>query len=340
MKIFFQFKRTPLYPSIPQKEIIVNELTIGFNDAGQRLDKFMQKAFPGLPVPLLYKYIRKKNIRLNGKKCEVGTKLAQGDLLRLYLPPEFFEKKEGSQFLEAPSNIKVVYQDEHILLIDKPAGLLTHEDASEKRDTIINRAQHYLYKRGEYLPDEENSFAPALCNRIDRNTGGIVIVAKDFASLQILDEKIKERQITKLYLCVVHGTPAKSSALLEGYHTKDSATNMVRIKPRPSPGSKTALTRYKVLSSKDGFSLLEVELLTGRTHQIRSHMASIGHPVAGDTKYGLKSMNKNFPYQYQALWSYKLAFSFTSDAGILEYLKGREFALTDISALEKLGWKI
>ena len=302
---------------------------MGANDAGQRLDKFLQKAVPLLPKSLMYKYIRLKRIKLNGKKCDIAQKTVLGDKLELYIGDEFFAVASPS-FKDAPLQLEIVYEDENILLADKPAGMLVHEDKNESRDTLINRLLRYLYEKGEYNPDDELGFTPALCNRIDRNTGGIVIAAKNFASLQILNKKIKDREVTKLYMCLVHGVPAKKSGILKGYHTKDSVNNIVKIQKTPVKGAKTALTKYKVLAESGGFSLLEVELLTGRTHQIRAHMAFIGHPLAGDTKYGVNRMNKGISYKFQALYSYKLIFSFKTDSGILNYLKDHSFTVKNV----------
>lgn len=312
-------------------------LIIGQNDAGQRLDKFLQKAAPLLPKSLMYKYIRLKRIKLNGKRCELAQKLVSGDRLDLYIGDEFFPEPDNTlAFLSAPGGVNVVYEDENILLADKPAGMLVHEDGGGDPDTLINRILRYLYEKGEYRPGEELSFTPALCNRIDRNTGGIVIAAKNFASLQILNQKIKDREIAKLYLCVVMGSLDRKSNTLKGYHVKDAQTNSVRITPSPVPGCKTALTKYRVLREYDGLSLLEIELLTGRTHQIRAHMASIGHPLLGDTKYGVNRMNKGNSQRYQALYSYKLIFTFKTDAGILNYLKDRAFEVESVPFMADL----
>lgn len=303
------------------KSFIISE-----NDAEQRVDKFIQKAVPLLPKSLLYKYIRLKRIKLNGKRCEISRKLVPGDELSLYIGDEFFEDRPCS-FLDAPVELDIVYEDENVLLVDKPFGMLVHEDDSERRDTLINRILHYLYEKGDYLPQNESSFAPALCNRIDRNTGGIVIAAKNAEALRTLNGKIKNREITKLYLCLVHGIPATKSTILKGYHLKNSENNLVKITAGNVMGAKTALTKYTVLREYPDTSLLEVELLTGRTHQIRAHLASIGHPLLGDTKYGLNRMNKRFSYKHQALYSYKLIFSFITDAGVLNYLKDKSFTV-------------
>ena len=298
------------------------------NDAGQRLDKFLMKAVPILPRGMMYKYIREKRIKLNGKRCEISHKLAVADVLELYIRDDFFAEKDLS-FTSAPPIISVVYEDENILLADKPPGLLVHEDNGGECDTLIHRIQHYLYSKGTFDPREENSFSPALCNRIDRNTGGIVIAAKTFSALQIMSEKIKQREVRKFYLCLACGIPTPSVNTLKGWHIKDHTTNTVRILREPHPEAKTALTRYRVLRDDGANSLLEVELLTGRTHQIRVHMASIGHPLMGDTKYGHESV-KVGGRMFQALYSYKIIFDFKTPAGCLDYLSGKSFEVSQV----------
>lgn len=304
--------------------------TISENDKDQRLDKFLQKSVPLLPKSLLYKSIRKKRIKVNGKRCELNYKLQLGDRLELYLNDEFFAKEESLPFLAVPATVDVIYEDENILLVNKAQGLVVHEDNENTVDTLIHRVQHYLYNKGEYRPEQELSFAPALCNRIDRNTCGMVIVAKNAESLRILNEKIKLREITKKYLCLVLGTPKKKSGILTHYLKKNSAENRVALYDKPVPEAKTAITEYRVLESRKGLSLVEVDLKTGRTHQIRAHMSHIGHPLLGDGKYGVNAENKKYGYKHQALCSYFLRFDFGTDAGILNYLKGKEFTVKDI----------
>ncbi|MBQ1595899.1 MAG: RluA family pseudouridine synthase, partial [Clostridia bacterium] len=186
----------------------MKQLTIGKNDAGQRLDKFLQKNLPNLPQSLLYKYIRKKRIKVNGKRAEISTRLSVGDVLDLYINDEFFEKPEPTyDFLHAGTNLNILFEDENVLVLDKPVGLLAHPDDREYVDTLIGRVKRYLYEKGEYDPDAEQSFTPALVNRIDRNTGGIVLAAKTAEALRVLNQKMKDREIHKFYLCAVHGTP-------------------------------------------------------------------------------------------------------------------------------------
>lgn len=306
-------------------------LTVRDNDAGQRLDKFLTKTYRHLPLPLLYKAIRKKDIRLNGKRCDSADRLVSGDVVTAFLPDDVLQAAPPSYpFLHASRQLDIVYEDAHLLLLNKKAGLLVHPDEHEYGDTLIARVQRYLYEKGEYDPAAEHSFAPALVNRIDRNTSGIVIAAKTAVALRILNEKLKAREIQKYYLTIVHGQMPREQDTLEGYLEKDEAHNRVHISTAARQGARTIRTRYRVLEERDGLSLLEIHLLTGRTHQIRAHLASIGHPLLGDGKYGTNALNKGTGFDKQALCSYRLRFDFTTPAGELEYLNGREFTLTDV----------
>lgn len=305
-------------------------VTIGKNDAGQRVDKFLSKAFRSLPTTVMYKEIRRKNIKLNGKRCEISTRLQEGDVLALYIKDEFLEEAAPVyDFLAASKRLNIVYEDEHVLLLNKEAGLLVHPDEHEYRDTLITRVQRYLYEKGEYHPENEASFTPALVNRIDRNTCGIVIAAKTAEALRILNDKLKAREIHKFYLCVVSGRLPKKEDTLTAYLEKNEAQNRVYISARAKDGARTIATRYRVLEERGDQSLLEIELLTGRTHQIRAHLSSLGHPLLGDGKYGTNAKNRGSGYQKQALCSYKLRFDFQSPTGTLDYLNGRTFEIDD-----------
>ncbi len=314
----------------------MREFIIGPNDSGQRADKFLTKAVPSLPRPLLYKYLRMKRIKCNGKRCEISTQLQEGDVIQLYINDEFFLNADDRHaFLAAPSSLGILYEDENLLLLTKPAGLVVHEDSGNSADTLINRVQRYLFEKGEYDPERENSFAPALCNRIDRNTQGIVIAAKNAEALRILNQKIKDRELHKYYLCILHGSLPKKQDTLSAFLRKDSAANRVEIFDRMLPGCKTIITKYRILQTRGRFSLAEVELITGRTHQIRAHFAHIGHPLLGDGKYGFQKDNRGTGFSSQALCAYKLSFDFSTDGGILQYLDGQTFEIRDIPFREE-----
>ena len=309
----------------------MKDFTIGANDAGQRLDRFLAKAVPLLPASLAQKYIRIKRIKCNGARAERDQRLLSGDVLQLYINDEFFDKpREDNAYLTvAVPKLSIVYEDENILLVDKRPGLAVHpHDGAEYGRTLIDHIQAYLYQKREWSPRNENAFMPALCNRIDRNTGGIVIAAKNAETLRIINQKIKDREMDKRYLAIVEGTPRPQKGSLKGYLFKDAKKNRVFVTDTPQAGAKTCQTNYQVLASNQGLSLVECELITGRTHQIRAQFSHAGHPLLGDGKYG--KLNKNFDRSYQALYSYKLTFCFSTDAGILSYLDGKIFQVEKV----------
>ena len=304
--------------------------TVNKNDADQRLDKFLTKTIKALPQSMLYKALRTKKIKVNKKRAEPSQRLVEGDVIEMYLKDDFFagEKPEES-FKSIIPTVEPVYEDENIIICNKKPGLIVHSDDSEDVNTLINYIKAYLYRKGEYDPDAENSFQPALCNRIDRNTGGLVSAAKTAASLRIINEKIRNDEIVKRYVCAVHGIPEKKKDTLHGYLIKDGDKNTVTVyKTKPRSGDvKTIITKYNVIGENGGNALLDVELVTGRTHQIRAHMASIGHPLLGDGKYGINREDKKDGYKYQALYSRYIRFAFKDDAGELEYLRDKEIFL-------------
>lgn len=305
--------------------------TVGKNDAEQRLDKFLTKTLKALPQSMLYKALRTKKIKVNRKRAEPSQRLCEGDTIELYLKDDFFAGDTPEQsFRSLNARVDVAYEDDNIIICNKRPGLIVHSDDNEEVNTLINHIKAYLYRKGEYDPDSENSFAPALCNRIDRNTGGLVIAAKTAAALRFMNEKIKNDELTKKYVCAVHGVLEKKSDTLYGYLTKDGDKNLVTVyKQKPNNGEvKTIITKYKVLREKNGNSLCEVELVTGRTHQIRAHMASIGHPLLGDGKYGINRDDKKLGYKYQALYSKYIRFDFKGETqSEFEYLNGKEIQI-------------
>ena len=306
----------------------MKEFQIKKNDAGQRLDKFIQKTIKGIPVSLMYKSIRTKKIKVNRKRAEEKQILNLGDTVQMFLAEELFsDKVSDNELLTITPKLDIVYEDENIILMNKRPGVLVHEDDEGRDNTLLMHLQSYLYRKGEYDPRAEQSFAPALCNRIDRNTGGIVIAAKNAAALRDMNYRIKSGQVSKFYLCAVHGTMPKKADVLKGYLKKNEKTNTVDVSDTPKPGYREIITGYRVQSSKNGASLLEVELFTGRTHQIRAHLSHIGHPLLGDGKYGVNRDDKKKGYHYQALYSYKLRFDFEQSGDVLDYLSGKEYRL-------------
>ena len=315
----------------------MRELTIGKNDAGQRLDRFVAKSLPLLPSALLQKYIRLKRIKCNGIRAQRDQRLREGDVLQLYINDEFFDKpREDNLFLTLfKPSLTIVYEDENLLLLDKRPGLVVHADETEKVNTLINHIQAYLYQKREWNPKWENAFTPALCNRIDRNTGGIVIAAKNAETLRIINEKIRDREIDKRYLCITVGTPKPPQGRVQVFLVKDEKKKEVSVRDQPVPGGKTAITTYETLDRRGELSLVEVGLETGRTHQIRATFAHMGYPLLGDGKYGRGDVNRRYGETRQALYSYKLTFDFPTDAGLLNYLKGRTFQVEHIPFREK-----
>lgn len=299
---------------------------ISENDSGQRIDKFISKALPDLPKSMMYRLFRKKDIKINGKRCDISARLESGDTVTVYVKQELSaEKQHDMTFLDAPDKIEKIYEDENILIVFKPVGLDSHSNGTHNPDTLVNRIKHYLYNKKEYQPENENSFAPALCSRLDRNTSGLVMSAKNATALREINRAIKCGEVHKVYRCVTVSPPPKDSDVITAYHRKDDTRNIVRISDTAREGFKEIKTGYRVIRKKSGLSLVEVTLFTGRTHQIRAHLAHINAHILGDGKYGNISANKRYGVFRQALCAYSLKFGIPQDSP-LAYLNTAEIS--------------
>lgn len=287
----------------------MQEIVIGKNEAGQRLDKFLAKYMNLAPKSFFYKMMRKKNITLNGKKCEGAEKLNEGDLVKLFLSDEtiegFTEKKSPVVPKTNKQKLDILYEDDDILLVNKPSGMLSQK-AKESDTSLVEYLIDYLLAQGAVNETSMRTFRPSVCNRLDRNTSGIVACGKSLAGLQMLSEVFRDRTIHKYYQCIVTGA-MRESKTIDGWLLKDENTNKVQIFPKKVDGALEIRTKYEPISTNGKYTLLKVTLLTGRSHQIRAHLASIGHPIVGDTKYGVKADPK-YKIKSQLLHSYLLVF--------------------------------
>lgn len=308
----------------------MREFIIQENDANQRLDKFITKTMKTMPKSLMYKYIRNKKIKVNKKRCEISQRLQCGDTIQCYISEEFFDQPANYDFLAVSDELHVLYEDDQLLIVDKPIGLLAQKDRAGIQDNLCDRILHYLYKKQEYDPAKAQSFTPAPAHRIDRNTQGLTIAAKSAEALRIVNELIKQHEIAKYYLCIIEGHMEEPSGELHFYHKKTEEKNKVILSETAKDGYKEIISTYRVLEVGRKHSLLEVEIKTGKSHQIRASLAYLHHPLLGDVKYGA---NKVEDFPYQALCAYKLCFTFHKDAGILNYLKNKEILLKDIQLL-------
>ena len=294
---------------------------------GRRLTRFLQKAMPAASAGQVARFLRLGRVKVDGKRGKEDTVLAAGQQVEMYVEDEWFAapEREDPFYSKIRPKLTILYEDEQVMLLDKRPGLVCHPDEGEKVHTLLTYAQAYLYQKGEWKPEEEASFTPALCNRIDRNTGGIVIAAKTAEALRDMNEIIRIRDIDKYYLCLVHGIPNEKGTL-KGYLKKMEDENRVIVRDKPFEGAKTAITEYRRLATKNGLSLCECHLITGRTHQIRAQMAHAGFPLFGDGKYGTERSRR----KHQALFSYKLVFTLSNYDGVLSYLKGKVFTVNNV----------
>lgn len=314
------------------------QLEITENEQQQRLDRFLKKYFRNAPLSRIYKMIR-KDVKVNGKRAKEDVKLASGDVVTVFISPgEAEELSKRPAAVKAKRQFKIVYEDENILLADKPYGLLVHGDRTEKKNTLANQVVDYLIETGAYVPRREKTFVPSPVNRLDRNTTGIVIFGKNSRALQALNQMLRQKDgIEKYYLTAVRGL-LKEELHLKGYLLKDERKNQAQISKEYKEGSRIIETEARPLKEGLGFTLVEVHLITGRTHQIRAHLSSAGYPVIGDEKYGNPQINRKLQEEYglfsQFLHAYRL--SFCEVLPPLDYLKGREFVSPLPPLLEKV----
>ena len=296
---------------------------------GLRLEQYLHSQLPYIPYSLINKIIRKKEVKINGVRAHHGYKLLLNEQIQIFINDKTIEELK-KQYYRSSNEFRILYEDENIILVDKKQGVLCHEDENGKSQTLISSVHDYIVNTVSNI-----QYLPELCNRIDRNTGGIVIIAKNPVSKKILDEKIKDHEIQKYYLCVVEGIFDKKNGRIENQIFKDSVKKISYIVEKKEKKTRTAITEYRVLACNKNISLLECKLITGRMHQIRAQLANMGHSIIGDLKYGNKILNKTYGEKKQLLYSYKLEFNFTTDAGKLNYLKSKSFTLPNIRFLEK-----
>lgn len=307
----------------------MKQVVITKNDANQRIDNFLLKTYPLLTRNILYKAFKNKRIKVNKKRVDYDYRLNLNDVLELYINDEFLEKVRNNDFLKASDSLDVIYEDQNVIVVNKPIGLVVHEDDDKNNaDTLINRIKKYLFLKKEYQPELENSFAPSLGHRLDRNTSGLIIAAKNFQSLQSLQDCFRNHEVNKNYYALVHGVLEFKNFETVKVYLEDESTGFVNISDAKEPNFKEAITSFKTVDIfKNKYTLLDVKLITGRKHQIRATLAYMGFPIVGEQKYTLKNIDRDSRFKYQCLVSYKLKFAIKDSNDVLYYLNQKTFAL-------------
>lgn len=302
----------------------MQRIIVESKDDQKRIDRFLFDRFAGVPASVFFKAFRKRNIRVNGKRVKNDFRVSAGDVVEVYLPDDRLKPKMQD---DRESRIQIVYEDRHIMVVSKPQGIPVHQD--ENREELV--LDRYLQEIAAERQDESlKPGFPALCHRLDRNTGGLVILAKDKRTLDVMEEKFRNHEVKKFYLACTYGIPGEKEAECVAYLKKDAEKSHVRIYDRPVRDSSRIVTRYRLLKAAYPYALLEVELVTGKTHQIRAHLAWLGCPILGDGKYGVNSVNRSLGLKMQALFAYRVRFEFKKAGTHLDYLNGREITLPSV----------
>ncbi len=311
-------------------------ITVTAAQSNKKIGRIIRDSFPQMPSSAMFKAFRKKDVRANGVRVKEDYVVMEGDRLDIYISDEILDGVPVSDARNTKAYFDVAYEDTNILVVNKQPGIAVHPDREQPDGTLIDLVHQYLRERDELYAADSDDFKPSLCHRLDRNTGGLVIIAKNSGSLKVLLKKIKDKEIKKYYQCLVWGKMERNCEELTAYLVKDELKSRVFISDSPVKGSQNIITRYRVLSHESNISRLEVELITGRTHQIRAHLAHIGHPIIGDGKYGTNAINRPLGAKQQALWAYKLVFDFAGEGESLNYLKGKKIQVVPEFNVKKI----
>ncbi|MEG2053772.1 MAG: RluA family pseudouridine synthase [Oscillospiraceae bacterium] len=309
------------------KVLIIKQFTAAANDVGVRISRFVENVTKNMPSSLLHKGFRNKRIKINNKAVKEDYRICENDLIELYINDEFFSLENTLETETVNNNLPkpdIIFEDENLLIVNKPMRQLCHSDVTNDI-TLIDIVKNYLTQKGEYNKSTENTFSPALCNRLDRGTSGLVICAKNYPALRDMNAIISNNLLTKQYQCVCIGTPKNS--VYTAFHKRDLTSKTVTISANEKDDFKPIKTGITVLDEKSGFSLCKIDLFTGKTHQIRAHLAFLNHPLLGDKKYGNDTINEKYPFQNQVLCAYRLIFGKISKDNVLSYLSGKKITL-------------